>query len=90
MKRPHPDLPRVTWDQAEVMNWWPAQTFNQLKISPGTVRRWASEGHIAPVAVGPGAIVLYRYEHVMGRYWKLHPPKDETVAGRSLQIGDRQ
>lgn len=59
------DLPRVTWLTAATMNWWPSKAFRSVGIPPGTVRRWAHEGRIDPVALGPRGSVLYRFENVV-------------------------
>lgn len=66
MKRPHPDLPRYTWDQAELCNLWPANAFTRtLGLNPANVRRWASRGRIHPAGVGPNGSVLYHYDEVI-------------------------
>lgn len=67
MRVPHKDLPRYTWDQATILNLWPAQSFRHLNIKAGTIRRWASDGDIRPVGKGPNGVVLYRFEDVVRR-----------------------
>lgn len=59
------DLPRCTWDQAAILNWWPARAFKEVGINPATVRQWAHRNHIRPVAIGPRGAKLYDYADVV-------------------------
>lgn len=59
------DLPRYTWDQAEILGLYPPQAFEAFQIASGTVRRWASEGHIQQAGIGPNGTRLYAYADVL-------------------------
>ena len=54
-----------TWDQAEIMGWYSAQSFKAVGIEAATIRQWASRGFIRPVAVGPRGAKLYAYDEVV-------------------------
>ena len=59
------DLPRYTWNQADLLGLHPAQAFEAFGIAAGTVRRWASEGHIEQAGIGPKGHKLYTYADVL-------------------------
>lgn len=67
MRVKHPDLPRQTWAQAKKLNLWPPAAFESLGIKSGTIRRWAADGDIKPVAVGPNGHVLYPLKAVVNK-----------------------
>ena len=58
-------LETCTWDQAAILMWWPATAFDAVGIPEGTVRSWARQGLIKPVAKGPNGYLLYPYEDVV-------------------------
>lgn len=76
----------MTWDEARAAHYWPAQAFEAVGIPAGTVRRWASQGRLRPVALGPGGgrgrggrpVRLYAYADV----WRL-----ANQAGHLLDSG---
>ena len=58
MKR-SPDLQRVTWDQAAVLQLASLQGLQALGYNASTLRNWAAAGQIHPVAKAPGGQFLY-------------------------------
>jgi hypothetical protein len=64
MRKSYPHLPRYTWDQAAILNLWPAPSFAAIGIKPATIRKWAFDGKATRVGVGPNGTVLYHYEQV--------------------------
>jgi DNA-binding transcriptional MerR regulator len=65
MRKTYDHLPRVTWDQAELMDIWPASAYeNAHQIKPATIRKWASTGQLTRVAIGPNGHVLYGRDQV--------------------------
>lgn len=52
-------LQRYTWDQAHIARLATANGFKALKIRPGTIRAWASQGLIHAVGKAPGGAHLY-------------------------------
>jgi predicted site-specific integrase-resolvase len=52
-------LPRYTWDQATILGLATANGYRALNIPPGTIRRWAHQGHIRAVGKAPGGAHLY-------------------------------
>ena len=55
---PH-DLPRYTWDQAEVLGLATARGFQAFGIPAATVRSWAAAGKVTAVGKAPGGAHLY-------------------------------
>lgn len=53
------NLANYTWDQAHIAGLATANGFRALNIAPGTIRSWASRGHITPAGKAPGGAHLY-------------------------------
>lgn len=58
MKRSH-QLQRVTWDQAAVLQLTTLAGLAALGFKESTLRNWAVDGTIHPVAKAPGGRFLY-------------------------------
>jgi hypothetical protein len=52
-------LPTYTDDEAYRRHLHPANAFRAFTIAPGTIRAWASAGHIRPHGIGPRGAKLY-------------------------------
>jgi hypothetical protein len=52
-------LDRVTWDQAAMLQLATLQGLRALGFNDSTLRNWAAEGRIHPVAKAPGGQFLY-------------------------------
>jgi hypothetical protein len=72
------DLPRYTWDQAEILRLWPPASFAAVGINPTTVRKWASRGHIKAAGQGPNGCRLYPYGAVVA-YADRHNMRGSTT-----------
>jgi hypothetical protein len=73
-------LPRYTWDQATILGLATANGYRALNIPPGTIRRWASEGHIQAVGKAPGGAHLYQIAAVTRHAKTLkQPPSLQTA-----------
>lgn len=53
------DLQRVTWDQAVVLQLVTLAGMKSMGYNESTLRNWAAEGWIHPVAKAPGGRFLY-------------------------------
>lgn len=54
-----PQLPTYTDDEAFRRHLHPATAFRAFAIAPGTIRAWASAGHIRAHGIGPRGAKLY-------------------------------
>lgn len=52
-------LPTFTADEAFELGLHPATAFRAFALAPGTIRAWASEGHIRARGIGPRGAKLY-------------------------------
>jgi predicted site-specific integrase-resolvase len=59
------DLDKLTWDQATMLQLATLQGMRALGFNDSTLRNWAHEGHIHPVAKAPGGQFLYHRPTVM-------------------------
>jgi hypothetical protein len=53
------DLPRYTDDEAFALGLHPANAFRAFSLAPGTIRAWASAGHIQARGIGARGARLY-------------------------------
>lgn len=58
------NLPRYTWDQAQILRLATARGFTAMHIPPATVRRWAADGLLTAVGKAPGGAHLYSIAEV--------------------------
>lgn len=59
MTEPQHTLPTYTDDEAFRRHLHPATAFRAFAIAPGTIRAWASAGHIRAHGIGPRGAKLY-------------------------------
>lgn len=57
-------LPIYTDDEAVALGLYPTAAFRAFKLAPGTIRAWASEGHIHARGIGPRGARLYFFGEV--------------------------
>lgn len=53
------DLQAITWDQATMLQLATLQGLQALGYNASTLRNWATQGRIHPVAKAPGGQFLY-------------------------------
>lgn len=82
--RPHPHLPRYTWDQAHILGLATAGGFAVLDINAATIRSWAARGRLTAAGKAPGGALLYPIEAVVTlattRPGRRSRPPDERCA----------
>lgn len=68
------ELDALTWDQATMLQLATLQGMRALGYNDSTLRNWAREGHIHPVAKAPGGQFLYHRPTVQaaGKWLETH------------------
>ena len=74
-------LPTYTADEAYRRHLHPADAFRAFAIAPGTIRAWASAGHIRAHGIGPRGAKLYFVPEVSAYSMTVqHRPRMRAVS----------
>lgn len=82
MTAPKRVLPKITWDQADLMQLATSESLMALGFKDYQLREWSAEGRIHPVGTAPGGAHLFHAPTVFAAAkwveWRHVADKDPT------------